>query len=76
MSATVTLAHVGGELRGAPIPRIAQLAREGSRLTQFLVEPACTPSARGTDDRAILDPQRPLADRHRRPAVHAAMVSG
>jgi arylsulfatase len=33
----------GGELRGAPKPRIGQLAREGLRLTQFLVEPACTP---------------------------------
>lgn len=34
----------GGELRGAPTPRIDQVAREGLRLTQFLVEPACTPS--------------------------------
>src|SRR5689334_2144564 len=34
----------GGELRGAPTPRTDQLAREGLRLTQFLVEPACTPS--------------------------------
>jgi Sulfatase len=34
----------GGELRGAPTPRSDQLAREGLRLTQFLVEPACTPS--------------------------------
>src|SRR6201993_246230 len=34
----------GGELPGAPTPRIDQLAREGMRLTQFLVEPACTPS--------------------------------
>src|SRR5579864_5776946 len=34
----------GGELRGAPTPRIDQLAREGLKLTQFLVEPACTPS--------------------------------
>jgi arylsulfatase len=34
----------GGELRGAPTPRIDQLAREGLRLTQFLVEPGCTPS--------------------------------
>ena len=30
----------GGELRGAPTPRLDQLAREGMRLTQFLVEPA------------------------------------
>ena len=34
-------AYGGGELRGAPTPRIDQLAREGLRLTQFLVEPAC-----------------------------------
>src|SRR5207248_6056867 len=34
----------GGELRGAPTPRLDALAREGLRLTQYLVEPACTPS--------------------------------
>jgi len=34
----------GGELRGAPTPRIDRLATESLRLTQFLVEPACTPS--------------------------------
>jgi arylsulfatase len=34
----------GGELRGAPTPRIDQFAREGLRLTQYLVEPGCTPS--------------------------------
>lgn len=34
----------GGELRGSPTPRIDQLAFEGLRLTQFLVEPSCTPS--------------------------------
>lgn len=34
----------GGELRGAPTPRLDRLAAEGLRLTQFLVEPACTPS--------------------------------
>ena len=34
----------GGELRGAPTPRLDQLATQGLRLTQFLVEPACTPS--------------------------------
>ncbi len=38
----------GGELRGAPTPSIDQLAREGLRLTQFLVEPACTPSRAAT----------------------------
>jgi arylsulfatase A-like enzyme len=37
-------AYGGGELRGAPTPRLDQSAREGLRLTQFLVEPACTPS--------------------------------
>ncbi len=34
----------GGELRGCPTPRLDQLSREGLRLTQYLVEPACTPS--------------------------------
>src|SRR5258708_8851879 len=34
----------GGELRGAPTPRLDALAQEGLRLTQFLVEPPCTPS--------------------------------
>ena len=37
-------AYGGGELRGAPTPRIDELAAESLRLTQFLVEPACTPS--------------------------------
>jgi arylsulfatase len=34
----------GGELRGAPTPRIDQLAAEGLRLTNFNVEPECTPT--------------------------------
>jgi arylsulfatase A-like enzyme len=34
----------GGQLRGYPTPRIDQLAREGLRLTQFLVEASCSPS--------------------------------
>ena len=34
----------GGEIRGMPTPRIDQLASEGMQLTQFLVEPGCTPS--------------------------------
>ena len=37
-------AYGGGEVRGMPTPRIDQLASEGLRLTQFLVEPACSPS--------------------------------
>ncbi|KAA0693386.1 arylsulfatase [Neorhizobium sp. P12A] len=37
-------AYGGGELRGAPTPHIDQFAAEGLRLTQFLVEPSCTPS--------------------------------
>jgi arylsulfatase len=37
-------AYGGGELRGAATPRIDQLAAESLRLTQFLVEPGCTPS--------------------------------
>jgi arylsulfatase A-like enzyme len=34
----------GGELRGAPTPNLDQLAQQGMRLTQYLVEPGCTPS--------------------------------
>lgn len=34
----------GGELRGVPTPRIDKLASEGVRLTNFNVEPECTPS--------------------------------
>ncbi|EED31111.1 steryl-sulfatase [gamma proteobacterium NOR5-3] len=34
----------GGELRGMPTPRIDQLASEGMMLTQFFVEPGCTPT--------------------------------
>src|SRR6476661_10205225 len=34
----------GGVLRGAPTPRIDKLAAEGTRLLNFNVEPACTPS--------------------------------
>jgi arylsulfatase len=34
----------GGVTRGAPTPRIDALAREGTRLTNFNVEPSCTPS--------------------------------
>lgn len=33
-----------GEVRGMPTPRLDQFAREGLRLTQYLVEPGCTPS--------------------------------
>jgi arylsulfatase A-like enzyme len=34
----------GGIIRGAPTPRIDQLASEGMRLTNFNVESQCTPS--------------------------------
>ncbi len=34
----------GGILRGAPTPRMDQLAEEGLRLTNFNVEAQCTPS--------------------------------
>ena len=34
----------GGEIRGMPTPRIDSIAAQGLRLTQYLVEPACTPS--------------------------------
>ena len=36
-----------GEVRGMPTPHIDQLAKEGLRFTQFLVEPGCTPSRAG-----------------------------
>lgn len=34
----------GGVTRGAPTPRLDRLANEGTRLTNFNVEPSCTPS--------------------------------
>lgn len=34
----------GGEMRNAPTPRIDQLAHEGLQMTNFNVEPECTPS--------------------------------
>jgi len=37
-------AYGGGELRGAPTPRLDLLAEEGLRLLNFNVEPQCTPS--------------------------------
>ncbi|TPG76411.1 arylsulfatase [Pseudomonas arsenicoxydans] len=37
-------AYGAGEIRGMPTPNIDQLASEGLRFTQFLVEPGCTPS--------------------------------
>jgi arylsulfatase len=40
-------AYGAGEIRGMPTPHIDRLAAEGLRLTQFLVEPGCTPSRAG-----------------------------
>ena len=37
-------AYGAGEVRGMPTPRIDQLATQSLRLTQYLVEPGCTPS--------------------------------
>lgn len=34
----------GGELRGSPTPVTDKLAEDGMMLTQYLVEPSCTPS--------------------------------
>jgi arylsulfatase A-like enzyme len=34
----------GGDTRGMPTPRLDQLASQGVRFTQFLVEASCTPS--------------------------------
>jgi len=50
----------GGELRGAPTPRIDELANQGMRLTQYLVEPGCTPSRAALMTGAVLNPQRPV----------------
>ena len=36
----------GGELRGAPTPRIDRLASEGMRLTNYNVEAQCTPTGK------------------------------
>ena len=40
-------AYGGGVVRGIPTPRLDQLASEGMQMTQFLVEPGCTPSRAG-----------------------------
>ena len=40
-------AFQGGAIRGAPTPKIDSIAAEGMTLTQFLVEPGCTPSRAG-----------------------------
>ena len=37
-------AYGAGEIRGMPTPRIDSIAAQGLRLTQYLVEPGCTPS--------------------------------
>ena len=71
-SATATSdPYGGGELRRAPTPRIDQLAREGLRLTQYLSRAWLHTVARGADDRAILDPQRPVADHRARQPGYA-----
>ena len=59
-------AYGGGELRGAPTPRIDRLAAESLRLTQFLVEPSLHAVARCADDRALFDPLRAVAGCGRR----------
>lgn len=41
-------AYGGGEIRGMPTPEIDALAAEGLMLTQFLVEPGCTPTRAAT----------------------------
>ena len=40
-------AYGGGEIRGIPTPNIDRLASEGMQMSQFLVEPGCTPSRAG-----------------------------
>jgi hypothetical protein len=36
----------GGETRGMPTPRLDELASQGVRFTQFMVEVSCTPFGR------------------------------
>ena len=66
----------GGEVRGAPTPRIDQLAREGLRLTQYLVEPGCTPSRAALMTGQYLDPQRSVADHRARQREHVVQTRG
>ena len=40
-------AFQGGAIRGVPTPNIDSIAAEGATLTQFMVEPGCTPSRAG-----------------------------
>ena len=47
----------GGVTRGAPTPRLDALAREGTRLTNFNVEPSCTPSRS-----ALITGRHPIRD--------------
>ena len=47
----------GGITRGAPTPRLDALAREGMRLTNFNVEPSCTPSRS-----ALMTGRHPIRD--------------
>jgi len=37
-------AFIGGGLRGAPTPRLDQMAREGAIFTSFYAQPTCTPT--------------------------------
>ena len=41
-------AYGAGEVRGMPTPRIDSIASQGLRLTQYLVEPGCTPTTDST----------------------------
>ena len=50
----------GGVTRGAPTPRLDALAREGTRLTNFNVEPSCTPSRSALMVGPPPDPRRHL----------------
>ena len=54
-------AYGGGELRGAPTPRIDRLAAESLRLTQYLVEPRVHAVARRVHDRPVFHPLRAVA---------------
>jgi hypothetical protein len=56
----------GGILRGAPTPRIDELAAEGTRLTNFNVEAAMHAEPLGHHDRAVFDPLRHAVGSDRR----------
>ena len=62
----------GGELRGAPTPRLDAMAQEGLRLHAIPSGTGVHTVTRRADDGAVLNSQRPIADCHRRYSLHAS----